>query len=154
MNRHKYFASITKEALEDMLNDCVSRYPEEACGMLGGIYESESRSWIVQSAIPIANVHPTPGTAFAFDPASWIKHYFGMTNNRQQFAGIYHSHPSAPPVPSVKDETGFAFSQPELNYWIISFPSDPRAGRSHNLPLVQPYRFADNAFYPVPLIIA
>lgn len=146
--------SVTEQALSDLLCDCRSRYPEEACGLLGGVYCPGIRAWRIESAVPLANAHSSPQTAFAFDPREWINAYYGMPKNRQQFAGIYHSHPHTPAVPSLSDEFGFVHSS-ELNYWIVSFPH-AHTGRNGNglAPQVQPYRYSKEGFRALPLVIA
>lgn len=69
---------ITPKQLKDIERDTLSKYPEEACGLI-----------VAGKYIPCINVHPDPLNAFKIDPAQVIKH-------DGKIEAVFHSHPYDP----------------------------------------------------------
>jgi len=95
---------LTANAYEQLLTHCRSVFPMEACGLL--ITSSCDTPSVIDIIHPIANVHPQPHSAFAFDPSDWISAMYQIEQRQQLLIGYYHSHPRSLPIPSSADSTG------------------------------------------------
>ncbi|WP_337101529.1 M67 family metallopeptidase [Paenibacillus sp. YIM B09110] len=138
---------ITKQAYDQLLSICISRLPEEACGIVASrIAVHDGEQALIDTVIPIRNIHNTPHKAFTFDPAEWTAAYYNMQTNRQSLVGLFHSHPSTEAIPSSLDQAGF-WPASSVSYWIISL-----ADRS--APHIQPYRRTNAGFEPIELVFA
>jgi [CysO sulfur-carrier protein]-S-L-cysteine hydrolase len=84
----------------------------EICGLIGADDSGPVTLY------PVANVAPDPARAFHMDPAAQIAALKALRTAGQRLWGTYHSHPSAPPVPSAQDvaEAGY----PEVFHLIVS----------------------------------
>lgn len=78
--------------------DTCSRWPEEACGLLLGAPSLNQSLMVISQYLPIRNVSDDPEHHFLLEPVEWVRHC-----QREDFLGIYHSHPTAPPIPSAVD---------------------------------------------------
>ena len=67
-------------------------YPDECCGILLGVIESERR--IVRSVLPCANISPSPQKRFAIDSRDLIRAQRDARKTGLQIVGFYHSHPN------------------------------------------------------------
>ncbi|QAY66397.1 Mov34/MPN/PAD-1 family protein [Paenibacillus protaetiae] len=139
---------ITQDSLHTLTALCLSALPHECCGLLTAPVSSNGQeaAITITGVVPVANIHPQPETGFAFDPAEWVEAYFRITKNRQHIAGMYHSHPSSPPVPSVRDLEGLP-QEEASTHWIVSLSNPQR-------PAVKPYRRNGNQLTAIPLVIA
>jgi proteasome lid subunit RPN8/RPN11 len=71
------------------------------------------------------NIADEPRTKFLIDPAD---HFDALRSGRArglEVVGFYHSHPSSPPEPSVRDLAEFSY--PGFLYAIASLESTPAA---------------------------
>jgi len=87
------FNSLTQHALTD--------YPSECCGVLLGTRDGQKR-WVSQ-VIPCRNVHVSPATRYAIDPAELISIQRRAREQQLEIIGFYHSHPEHPPTFSETD---------------------------------------------------
>lgn len=78
----------------------------ECCGYLLGSIQGQDN--ILHTIVPMQNIHPAPHTHFTFSPHDQIKVAQIIKKMPLQIIGIYHSHPSSPPLPSSQD-LEFAF---------------------------------------------
>lgn len=95
---------------EQLMRDAMTAYPCEAIGLLFA-----NDSCILVAATELANNHPRPRTGAAIrrsDMITAIEAARPLT-----FAGVYHSHPDAPPLLSRADR---AQLQEFGLLWIIS----------------------------------
>lgn len=110
-----------------MLQHCMDQKPQEGCGFLFGNNER-----VMELFVPVANIHNEPERYFLMDPKGMIRALFAGHHGNRQPAGIVHSHPLTPPVPSAEDLKspwrGAAF------HWIVSL-ADPQ------IPLVKAYQY-------------
>ncbi|MES1926512.1 M67 family metallopeptidase [Salinisphaera sp. T31B1] len=91
----------------------AQKQPEtEVCGFVG------TRDGEPVELYPVANVAADPAREFDMDPAQQIDALRRMREAGQTMGAIYHSHPSAPPEPSVADLDGLGY--PDALYLIIS----------------------------------
>ncbi len=84
----------------------------EVCGLIGAVSD------VPQSVYPISNVAPDPRRHFLMDPREQIQAMKTMRRRGETLFSIYHSHPSAPALPSREDLEQVAY--PEALTLIIS----------------------------------
>lgn len=90
---------------------CLEERPYEACGLLSG------RNGRAETIWRMANVDKSP-VSFSMD-MDQIESVFQTIRARQeQLVAVYHSHPTAPPIPSREDIAFAAY--PEAAYIIVS----------------------------------
>lgn len=85
---------------------------QEVCGLIGG------KNGTPCSCYPIKNIAPHPEHRFLLDAKQQIEAMSEMRNQGEDLFAIYHSHPSAPAIPSATDLEQAAY--PEALYLIIS----------------------------------
>jgi proteasome lid subunit RPN8/RPN11 len=108
---------IAPSFLERMIEHAQTTEPNECCGVLGG------KGSIVTSVYPIENDHESSEKFFA-NPQELFQAVRIMRNSDEDMIGIYHSHPTSPPVPSDTDKRENHY--PGIYYLIISLAdSDP-----------------------------
>jgi proteasome lid subunit RPN8/RPN11 len=146
---------ITKSAYEQLIRICLDAKPLEACGIVVSSQSDSSPSvdrsdeasiQIIDTIIPIKNIHIDPTRSFSFDPAEWTAAFYDMQKNRQKLVGLFHSHPRTEAIPSSSDSEGFLPAS-ELSYWIVSLQNSAA-------PQVKPYRLSQGTFIPLQLVFA
>lgn len=85
---------------------------KEVCGLISAKHGHASRCF------PIDNVDTHPNVRFHLDEHQQISAFKAMRENGEELFAIYHSHPSAPALPSELDMAQAAY--PEAVYLIIS----------------------------------
>ncbi|MCC2683133.1 MAG: prokaryotic protein [Paenibacillaceae bacterium] len=107
---------ITDNIYSDIVGHCRREWPKEACGALFGETVNETTMRITGS-LALANVARDPHHHFQIDPREWISllsrigaldihrtdDSSGNRTDHPKLAGIYHSHPETPGVPSSED---------------------------------------------------
>lgn len=100
--------------LTNQLLHLAQRSPEqEICGLVG----ADSHG-VPVSCYPVDNIADTPDRRFQLDSRQQITAMKHMREQQQSLFAIYHSHPSAPAVPSVTDIEQAAY--PDALHLIIS----------------------------------
>ncbi|NOT11365.1 MAG: M67 family metallopeptidase [Methylococcaceae bacterium] len=84
----------------------------EICGLLGG------KNGLPTNCYPVQNIADQPGQRFLFDPGQQITAMKKMREANEELFAIYHSHPTAPAIPSSTDLELAAY--PNAFYLIIS----------------------------------
>lgn len=84
----------------------------EVCGFLG------AKDGVPCEIHPVTNIAAEPACRFEMEPAGQIAAIKAMRKNGETMLAIYHSHPSAPPEPSILDLEGLGY--PDALYLIIS----------------------------------
>ncbi len=84
----------------------------EICGLVG------SKNDLPSSCYPIKNTAEQPQQRFQLDPAQQISAMANMRDQGETLFAIYHSHPTAPAIPSAIDIEQASY--PEALYLIIS----------------------------------
>jgi len=77
-----------------------------------------ARDGVPHDMHPVANVAADPARRFDMDPAGQIAALRAIRETGSEMLAIYHSHPSAPPEPSIHDLDGMGY--PDALYLIIS----------------------------------
>ena len=103
---------------DELIAQCRSRYPKEACGVLAGL------DGVVAQVYPMTNVEDSP-IGYAMDPKEQLALEKQMRANAQRMLAIYHSHTATDAYPSSVD-VGLAIS-PDLSYVLVSLkrPQEP-----------------------------
>ncbi len=130
--------AIAAEALRVIVDACRAGYPAEVCGLIGG------REGRLEHAFPVPNVaDPDPGRCgFVMESRGQLRAMTEIEDAGLELAGIYHSHPRDPAVPSEGDVHLAAY--PDAIHVIVSLV-DPRA------PSARAWRIADGAAAEVTL---
>jgi proteasome lid subunit RPN8/RPN11 len=84
----------------------------EVCGLIGSKYGLPS------SCYPVENIAKQPQQRFQLDAAQQISAMAKMRDQGEELFAIYHSHPTAPAIPSIFDLEQAPY--PEMLYLIIS----------------------------------
>lgn len=108
---------IHKEVDNQIRAHAVQIYPEECCGALFSRLDREER--VVIDHKPLKNVEDSDnrGRNYIISPEDYMEAEKYADENHLNFAGIYHSHPDHPAVPSEKD---LKRAMPVFTYIIIS----------------------------------
>jgi proteasome lid subunit RPN8/RPN11 len=95
----------------------IQGFPEECCGFMLG-HSDAAGTW-VHRIVPATNAAPEADRTrrFAIHPREYIAAEREALSSGQQLCGIYHSHPSFPAVPSLRD---LAVAQTDFSYVIVS----------------------------------
>jgi proteasome lid subunit RPN8/RPN11 len=84
----------------------------EICGFIS------ARNDIPQHCYPVKNIAETPETRFLMDPEQQVASMSKIRDEGEDVFAIYHSHPTADPVPSAMDIEQSNYS--DAYYLIIS----------------------------------
>ena len=87
---------LPRALLDEMLAHVSGLWPEEACGLVGGVDGHAARLY------PVENVRHSP-VAFEMEPLQQIKAMLAMEAEGLELIAIYHSHPDGPARPSATD---------------------------------------------------
>lgn len=105
-------AKLPRHITNQLLHLAQISPDQEICGLIG------SKNGIASSNYPIDNTDQRPQQRFQLEPQAQISAMKTMREKDEQLFAIYHSHPSAPAVPSALDIQQAAY--PEALYLIIS----------------------------------
>ncbi len=110
---------VAPSFLERMYDHARSSSPQECCGVLGG------RGSVVTSVYLLQNDLQSP-FEFLANPKELFNAMRSMRAKNEQMIGIFHSHPTTPPIPSPTDAERNYY--PGLFYLIISLQNkEPQA---------------------------
>lgn len=103
---------LPRTLVQDLFHQAQLSPKTEICGLVGAVNGEP------QACYPVANVSGDPQHLFDLDEQGQIDAMRNMRERGQQLFAIYHSHPTAPPIPSARDHERIAY--PEAYYLIIS----------------------------------
>ncbi|WP_394584191.1 M67 family metallopeptidase [Cytobacillus firmus] len=118
-----------------MLGHGEKELPYEACGLLSGSKESIKTVW---KAIN----NQRKRNSFEINEAQFTSILYDMEKKKECFIGIYHTHPTAPPIPS-SDDIRHAF--PDKVYFIISY--------AKKKPIIKCYKISNDNVLPIRIIL-
>ncbi|WP_436237656.1 Mov34/MPN/PAD-1 family protein [Paenibacillus sp. LjRoot153] len=107
---------LSRQLYDEMVAHSRHSLPNEACGLL--IREasfSPSDELHIHSFIPLRNYAAHPTRQFTINPIDMLPY---LTDIRSTIVGIFHSHPTAAPIPSAEDLLTLWHTIP--TYWILS----------------------------------
>jgi len=107
---------IQRSILQEMITHAREAFPLECCGLLIG---KGRHIWGIRRA---TNQLARPD-AFFIPPEELFDFFRFLRATGQDLAGIYHSHPHGPPIPSKRDVAEFHYH--ESSYWVISLAGEP-----------------------------
>jgi [CysO sulfur-carrier protein]-S-L-cysteine hydrolase len=110
---------IQAELYEKLLQHAKSALPNEACGIIIG--NSDTERVTAETFVPLRNHSSDPQRHFEISPLEMITH---LANDHHQIVGLFHSHPTAPPIPSKEDSETLWHTIP--THWIVSLQSPSR----------------------------
>lgn len=120
-----------------MLDQALARPDLEVCGLLGGA------DGIIKNYYPIENTAADPERAFLMDPTSQIQAMRTMRQREESMAGIFHSHPDTPALPSARDRTEARYA--DVYYIILSL--------EHSTPDIRAFYYDGDHFHDAALVI-
>jgi len=103
---------LSRTLINELLSQAQHSPDEEVCGLIGSKRGSPSRLY------PVTNIARERDHLFAMEPQAQIDAMRRMREAGEELFAIYHSHPHAPPEPSLRDLEEAAY--PEALYLIIS----------------------------------
>ena len=121
---------------DEMIAHCRSRYPKEACGILGG------QGGTVAQVYRMTNVEDSP-IGYSMDPKEQLQIEKQMRQRGQRMVGIFHSHTSSDAYPSSVD-VSLAIS-PDVSYVLVSLKDQAK-------PDVKSYRIEGTTITPEEVI--
>lgn len=127
--------TIPLRCYEEMIAHCRAAYPNEGCGILGGV------GGVVRRIFPMTNIERSP-VSFLMDPAEQLAVMKALRRERLELTGIFHSHVASQAYPSRTD-VELAF-YPEAVYVIVSL-----ARREQ--PVVKGYRIVEERITEEPI---
>ncbi len=116
-----------------MVQHARTELPNECCGLLAGVHDSDTL--IVQAWYPLVNEAASP-IEYRSEPRSMFQAVKAMRPAGQDIVAIYHSHPTSAPIPSKTDME--RFYSPEVVHFII--------GMQGPEPLVRGWWLTDSTF--------
>ncbi len=101
-NRNQQKLFISASLLSKMRQECLAAMPEEGCGLLAGLILPEG--YQVLKVLPMVNsIHSA--SRYRMDPQEQYKRFNEIDSMGLELVGIYHSHPTGLPYPSLIDIT-------------------------------------------------
>jgi proteasome lid subunit RPN8/RPN11 len=125
---------ILDRVWNSMVEHALREAPLECCGLLAGSEE------ICAEIYPLVNERKSP-VAYAAEPHSLVQAFRSMRARQQELLAIYHSHPTAPAIPSRTDLMENYYG--ELPRVIISLVTDP--------PTVRAFVLYEDSFGEIPI---
>lgn len=104
--------TLSKKIYDAVIQHAKSGFPNEACGILAGLNESQ-----MDEFFPMRNVDES-SISYFMDPKEQLRVFKAMREKKLQMTGIFHSHVASEAKPSQKD-VRLAF-YPEVSYLIVS----------------------------------
>ena len=89
--------AIPRKIVQNLLHHAQQTPEQEVCGLISSQNNIPLRSY------PIKNTATNPESFFNLDAQQQIQAMTNMRNNNELLFAIYHSHPSAPAIPSSTD---------------------------------------------------
>jgi [CysO sulfur-carrier protein]-S-L-cysteine hydrolase len=109
------YVFMKKSVWNKMIEHCLLELPNEACGLLSGKKNTQEEIWEMD------NINKSPYT-FEMNPIQIELVLYRIKQCKQSLSGIYHSHPTADPIPSFDDIENIVY--PETPYFIVSFKNE------------------------------
>lgn len=92
---------LKKEDYEKMLKHCQDGLPNEACGLIAGRVEGDTKT--VEKVYLLTNVDESR-EHFTMDPGEQLAAVKDARKNGLELLGNFHSHPETPSRPSEEDK--------------------------------------------------
>ena len=96
---------IPEEAVEAMVQHARFCGPEEACGLFAVRDDGLGQGRVVSMIYCLTNTDRS-ATSYTIDPTEHFHAWQHAQRNGWEIGGVFHSHPTSPPVPSPTDLVG------------------------------------------------
>jgi proteasome lid subunit RPN8/RPN11 len=103
---------IPRTIVNQILRQAEHAPDEEVCGLISGV------RGVLKHCYPVANVAGDRRRLFEMDPGGLIDAVRRIREQQEELLAIYHSHPSAPAMPSLADIAQHEY--PGVLYLIVS----------------------------------
>jgi proteasome lid subunit RPN8/RPN11 len=130
---------IPRKLTQQLLHHAQNSPTSEVCGLIG------AKNNCPCSCYPIKNSAQQPETKFLLDAQQQIAAQVAMREKGEELFAIYHSHPTAPALPSQTDID--LANQPDVLHLIISL-------NTKGVLEMRGFRIADGVAQEVMLILA
>ncbi len=130
--------AIPRKIVQNLLHHAQLTPEHEVCGLIS------SQNNIPQRSYPIKNTADKPECFFTLDAQQQIQAMANMRDNNEQLFAIYHSHPTAPAIPSSTDIEQANY--PDALYIIISL-------NTKGVLELRGYKIANAQFIEAPLCL-
>ena len=130
--------AIPRKIVQNLLHHAQLTPEQEVCGLIS------SQNNIPQHCYPIKNTADKPESFFNLDAQQQIQAMANMRDNNEQLFAIYHSHPTAPAIPSNEDIEQANY--PDALYIIISL-------NTKGVLELRAYKIVDTQFSEIPLCL-
>ena len=107
---------IEPQALDIMVDDALSTFPEECCGFFFG-REAEGERLVTQVQVVNNAKEGDKRRRYEVSPRDYLKAEAFADEQNLTLLGVYHSHPNHPALPSETDRLS---AQPFFSYLILS----------------------------------
>ncbi|MDQ4064880.1 MAG: M67 family metallopeptidase [Actinomycetota bacterium] len=115
--------TLSRRALDEMIEHCESGRPNEACGLLAG------RHGRVERVIRMTNAAESP-VRYALDPKEQFDAYQLLDREGFDLAGVFHSHTRTEAFPSPTD---VRLATEDVPYVIVSLAASPAEVRAFRI---------------------
>lgn len=92
---------LTSVQRDELRRSARAAYPDECCGLIGGVYETDLVR--VGFVVPVINSADDPRLSYYMNEKDMIRAYYEIERAGYELIGIYHSHPDDPAVLSQTD---------------------------------------------------
>jgi proteasome lid subunit RPN8/RPN11 len=107
---------LSMKLYDEIVSHSTRSLPNEACGILLGKASSlQTNELYAHTFIALRNHAKNRTQQFAINPIDMLPY---LNDNSRSIVGIFHSHPTAAPIPSAEDLDTLWHSIP--TYWILS----------------------------------
>lgn len=106
---------MSSEDYDKILEHCKKGLPNESCGLIGGVKESDGKH--IKKVYLLTNIDES-NEHFSMDPKEQLAAVKDMRANGLELLGNFHSHPESPSRPSEEDKR-LAYDS-KVNYLILS----------------------------------
>ena len=130
--------AIPRKIVQNLLHHAQQTPEQEVCGLIS------SQNNIPLHCYPIKNTADKPESFFNLDAQQQIQAMANMRDNNEQLFAIYHSHPTAPAIPSNADIEQANY--PDALYIIISL-------NTKGVLELRAYKITDTQFVEIPLCL-
>lgn len=130
--------AIPRKIVQELLHHAQQTPEKEVCGLIGSQNNKPCRCY------PIKNTATNPEIFFNLDAQQQIRAMAKMRDNNEQLFAIYHSHPTAPAIPSDTDIAQANY--PEALTIIISL-------NTKGVLELRGYHIDNNQFMEIPLCL-
>lgn len=88
--------TLSRKQYDEMIAHLRAHWPEEACGLLGGV------NGRVRLVCPVENALHSP-VAYSMEPRQQVEAMMAIERQGWDLLAIFHSHPAGLPAPSASD---------------------------------------------------